>query len=171
MIRRKDQDDRKVPLEDIAVLVLENPSITLTVACLQRLFEQNVVVVVCNAKHMPEALLLPSSANNVHSEVLRLQIQSSLPMTKQLWRQTVQAKIGNQAELLERLNRKGSPRVRQLVREVKSDDSDNREGVAARIYWQELFDDPTFIREREGNATNSLLNYGYAILRAATAGL
>jgi CRISPR-associated protein Cas1 len=168
-IQRQDQEDRTIPLEDIAVLVLENPAITLTVACLQRLFEQVVVVVVCDAKHMPDALLLPSSANHVHAEVLRLQIEASLPLTKQLWRQTIQAKIRNQAELLERLDRKGSSRLRQMGREVKSDDADNREGVAARVYWQNLFGDPTFVREREGEAPNSLLNYGYAVLRAATA--
>lgn len=169
LIRGKDREDRTVPIEDIAVIVLESSAITLGVALLQRLFEAGVVVIVCDAKHMPEAILLPSNDNHVHAEVLRFQIEASLPVTKRLWKQTVQAKIQNQAVLLEHFGRDGFQRLKRLAREVKSDDADNREGAAARHYWGCLFESDAFMRERGGEGTNAFLNYGYAILRAATA--
>lgn len=169
LVHRPDQEERTVPLEDIGVLVLENPAITLGVALLQRLQDLNVAVVICDDKHMPGSMLLPFSANHVHGEVLRFQIEASLPLTKRLWQQTVQAKIRNQGELLRLLGRSTASRLLEMAREVRSNDADNREGVAARLYWQSMFEDQDFVRDREGPAPNSLLNYGYAILRAATA--
>ncbi len=169
LVRRQDQEDRTVPLEDIGVIVLENQAITLGVALLQRLQALNVAVVVCDEKHMPGSMLLPFSANHVHGEVLRFQIEASLPLTKRLWQQTVQAKIRNQAGLLRLLGRSTAPKLFEMAKEVRSNDVDNREGVAAKIYWPTLFEDQDFVRDREGSAPNSFLNYAYAILRAATA--
>lgn len=171
LIRKRDseQEDRTVPIEDIGIVVLENPAITLGLALIQRLVENNVAVIFCDPKHMPGAMLLPADANHVHAEVLRLQIEAKLPPLKRLWQQTVQAKIRNQADLLRRRNPDAAAQLDRLAGEVRSDDADNREGVAARLYWQHLFGDPGFTRERDAPGENALLNYGYAILRAATA--
>jgi CRISP-associated protein Cas1 len=170
-IQRRDIEceDRTIPIEDIAFILLENPAITLSVALIQRLQENKVCVIFCNATHHPEGILLPHSGNTIHGEILRLQIEASTPLPKRLWQQTVQAKISNQANLLKNRGIASAKLLYQLVPKVKTDDPDNREGVAARIYWQNLFGEKSFVRDREGSSPNSIFNYGYSILRAATA--
>ncbi len=158
---------KSVPIEDIGIVILENPMTKITLPALNALVESNVAVVLCNDSRMPSAMLQPMVGNSVQGEVFRQQVAASEPLKKGLWRQTVEAKIKNQAALLFKLGLDGS-RVLQYSLNVKSGDSDNREGAAARAYWQELFG-ADFIREQYGDAPNGLLNYGYTILRAATA--
>lgn len=155
------------PIEDTAVLMLEHPQLTYTHAALQELMAHNVAVVFCGADHHPAGLLLPLSGNVLQHHRFKNQIEASVPLNKQLWQQTVKAKILNQAAVLESLDKNGQA-LRQMASEVMSGDSGNHEARAAKAYWGQLFMDE-FRREREGVWPNAALNYGYAVLRAATA--
>ena len=101
------------------------------------------------------------------NELFRFQIDASEPLKKNLWKQTIEAKIRNQAALLHKLGKNGNL-LKPFYSNVKSGDPDNREGVAARIYWAEMYG-PDFTRDRYGSWPNNLLNYAYIVLRAAVA--
>lgn len=159
------KNEKTVPIEDIALVVLENPQITVTLPTLQQLNANNVAVICCDDKHMPASMLLNLDGHHLQSELFRQQLDSTQPLKKQLWQQTIQCKIKNQAAMLKS---KGKPMgaLLSLAASVKSDDTSNREGTAAREYWSLLFGNG-FIRDRYGDAPNPFLNYGYIILRAA----
>lgn len=161
-------EDRTFPVEDIGFVVLESPQITLTVPVLQHLMDNNVAVIVCNQKHLPSGMFLNLDGNYIQQEVFDSQINASKPLRKNLWKQTVEEKIRNQARLIKKIG-KDPRKLFALASNVKSDDSENQEGVAGHYYWRELFDLDGFSRNPEGPHPNSILNYGYAILRAATA--
>lgn len=157
---------RTVPIEDIGVVVLDNRQITITQGLLDALLENNCALITCDKSRMPVGLMLPLCGNTTQNERFRTQIDASLPLKKQLWQQTIQAKIKNQAALL---HERGVVVSNMLIwsDKVKSGDSDNLEARAAAYYWKNIFpfiDD--FTRGRDGIPPNNLLNYGYAILRA-----
>ncbi|MFH0909450.1 MAG: type II CRISPR-associated endonuclease Cas1 [bacterium] len=172
LIHRPRGDDAKetvIPMEDIGVVMLEDLSVTMSGHALWRLNEQGAAVVLCDERHHPCAMLQSLEGNTTHAEVLRAQLSATQATTKRLWQQTVKAKIGNQAALLELLNRPGAEALKRMADMVKTGDVDNREAVASRQYWSRLFDLAAFVRDPDGSAPNGLLNYGYAILRAAAA--
>lgn len=161
---------RTVPIEDIGEVVLEDRQITVTNVALDALLQNNCAVITCDEKHMPAGMLLPLEGNTIQSERFANQIDASLPLKKQLWQQTVQAKIRNQASVLKRLSGVEVGCMLAWANDVKSGDSDNLEGRAAAYYWKNLFPSlPGFTRDREGEMPNNLLNYGYAIVRAVIA--
>lgn len=161
---------KTIPIEDIGVLIIDNKQITITSGLLEALLENNCAVITCNRNHLPFGLWLPLEKNTLQQERFSAQIEASLPLKKQLWQQTVQAKIKNQAMLLSSTNNVEVGNMLKWVNDVKSGDVENHEGRAAVYYWKMLFPTiPNFIRDREGNAPNNLLNYGYAILRAIVA--
>lgn len=155
------------PIEDIGVVVVENPQVTLTVPLLNAFVENNVAVVFCDNKQMPKSMLMNLDGNTTLQESYRYQIDASQPTKKQLWKQLVECKIRNQGALLQKLE-KDADSLKPYYLNVKSGDSDNREGLASRIYWPLLMGSD-FRREREGQPPNQMLNYGYSILRAAVA--
>ena len=154
------------PIEDLGFLVLDHPQITLSHPVILLLQQQNVAIISCDESHLPLGLMLPISGHVTHSEFLKHQINCSEPLRKQLWKQTVEAKIFQQKEVLRKLNIEHSSLLKYL-NEVKSGDSTNMEGIAAQYYWKHLFDD--FTRERKGDAPNNFLNFGYAVLRSMVA--
>lgn len=156
-----------IPIEDIGVVIIENQQVSITIPLMNALIEGNVQVVVCNDRGMPSAMLQSFEGNNLQGENLRNQIDAGEVLKKQLWKQIVEAKIRNQAALLNKVGQEGSI-LKQYYQNVKSGDTDNREGIAARRYFSELFGE-SFIRDRTLYGINALLNYGYTILRAATA--
>ena len=161
---------RTVPIEDIGVAVLEDRQITITNVALDALLQNNCAVITCDEKHMPAGMLLPLDGNTIQSERFANQIEASLPLKKQLWQQTVQAKIRNQASVLKRMSGVEVGCMLAWANDVKSGDSDNLEGRAAAYYWKNIFPSlPGFTRDREGEMPNNLLNYGYAIVRAVVA--
>ena len=161
---------RTVPIEDIGVVVLEDRQITITNVALDALLQNNCAVITCDEKHMPAGMLLPLEGNTIQSERFANQIEASLPLKKQLWQQTVQAKIRNQASVLKRMSGVEVGCMLAWANDVKSGDSDNLEGRAAAYYWKNIFPSlPGFTRDREGEMPNNLLNYGYAIVRAVVA--
>ncbi len=161
---------RTVPIEDIGVVVLEDRQITITNVALDALQQNNCAVITCDERHMPAGMLLPLDGNTIQSERFANQIEASLPLKKQLWQQTVQAKIRNQASVLKRMSGVEVGCMLAWANDVKSGDSDNLEGRAAAYYWKNIFPSlPGFARDREGEMPNNLLNYGYAIVRAVIA--
>jgi CRISPR-associated protein Cas1 len=157
-----------IPIEDIGVIVLDHPQVTLSQSLLSYLISSNVALISCNEKHHPVGLFLPLDGNSVQSERFRVQLDASEPLKKQLWAQTVAAKVENQARLLERFDI-DAKRLYALVPQIKSGDSDNVEARAAKIYWGALFENHDFVRERFGDVPNPQLNYAYAIMRACVA--
>lgn len=158
-----------IPIEDIGVAILDHPQITITQGLLAALLDNNTAVITCDSTHHPSGLLLPLSVHNIQAERFRAQIDASEPLKKQLWQQTVSAKIVNQAMLLKKRG-VGIQNMLFWAREVKSGDTENHEGRAAAYYWKNLFrDDMKFTRDRFGEPPNNVLNYGYAILRAIVA--
>ena len=169
VIRTKEAPDvtKSVPVEDIGVVVLEHQQTSVTLPLLNALSDNNVAVIFCDAARMPNAMLMNLDSNRTQGGSYRAQIEASEPLKKGIWRQIVEAKIRNQAALLHKLGKDGE-RLKPYYRNVRSGDADNREGIAARIYWAELFG-RDFVRMREGDVPNNLLNYGYTVLRAAVA--
>lgn len=160
-----EREPTSVPIEDIGCVIVENQRVGITIPLLNALTDNNVQVVFCNEHFMPNSMLLNLDNNITQGETLRNQMAASEPLKKQMWKQIVEAKIKNQSRLLDKTAHNGTI-LRPYYQNVKSGDTDNREGIAARLYFQELFGND-FIRDRQMPGINALLNYGYTILRAA----
>ncbi|MBU0692286.1 type II CRISPR-associated endonuclease Cas1 [bacterium] len=167
IIRQNNEQVGKVPLEDLGVLVLDNAMITYTLQLLQLCAENNVAVVFCDNKHMPKSLMQSLSGHNLHSRILAAQTAVSEPIRKRLWQQIVVAKLDAQAHTLEQVGQTATM-IRTIAKAVKSGDPENCEAQAAALYWRLLFGND-FRRDPEVDGINSLLNYGYAVVRAAVA--
>ena len=160
---------RTIPIEDIGILIIDHYGVTITQYCLSQLIENNAGVVVCNDTHHPAGLFLPIDGNSIQCERFKKQIKASKPLLKQLWQQTVTAKIINQASLLKNRNKKFT-NLLSWARKVRSGDPENYEARASVYYWNNLFSkNIKFHRDRYGEPPNNLLNYGYAVLRAIIA--
>ncbi len=161
------------PIEDIGVVVLDNRRITITQGLLEALLENNCAVITCDSHSLPVGLMLPLYGNSTQNERFRYQLEASLPLRKQLWQQTIKAKIENQAAVLSACSGTPVKNMKRWADDVRSGDPDNVEGHAAAYYWRNFFSTITglemFTRSREGMAPNNILNYGYAILRAVVA--
>jgi len=156
-----------VPIEDIGYIVIDHPEIYLSIPAMNLLIENNTAVIICNKNHLPNGLLLNLNSHHIQQEIFKNQINASVPLKKQLWQQTIVEKITNQGILLQKTTSKKN-NFDFLASKVLSGDSSNMEGVAASFYWKVFFEQK-FKRERFGDYPNNFLNYGYAILRAATA--
>lgn len=168
VITFKDNKDTVTrPIEDIGFVVIENPQVSISVPLLNELADNNVSVIFCDKKQMPRTMLMTLEGNTTQQESYKYQMEASAPMKKNVWKQLVECKIRNQALLLNTLGKDGDA-LKPYYMNVKSGDTDNREGAAAREYWSRMFYDG-FKREREGAPPNNLLNYGYTILRSAVA--
>ena len=166
----KQEATRTIPIEDIGVIVLDHKQITLTQGVIEKLLENNCALITCGNNRMPVGLMLPLCGNTTQNERFRSQLNISLPLQKQLWQQTIQYKIRNQASVLGGIRGTIVKNMQAWVKEVKSGDPDNLEARAAAYYWRNLFPEiPDFTRDRGGCPPNNLLNYGYAILRAVVA--
>jgi len=181
VLKRDGQIVGSIPCEDLGLVVVDHPAATYTHSALASLLDAQAALVVCGRDHLPHGILLPMAD---HSEIvhrLHDQLSASKPLKKRLWKQLIQAKIRAQAANLD----PDSPPYRKLMqfaREVRSGDPTNREAQASRVYWSAWLvnvEDPTsrdrqgaeaaFQRNPDGEPPNALLNYGYAILRAAVA--
>ena len=156
-----------VPIEDIGFVVLENQESYISLPALSKLSSNNVAVIFCNNKHMPQSMLLNLDTHHIQQEHFRNQLNASEPLKKQLWQQVIKHKINHQADLLSLTGNTSNP-LKHYASKVLSGDTENREGAAAAYYWKHLFDFD-FKRERQGAYPNLFLNYGYIILRAAVA--
>lgn len=159
------------PIEDIGIIVIESEQVTLSSYLISRLLENNVGIIFCDAKHMPANMILPLQANTLQSEKSIAQIQASAPLKKQLWQQTISAKILNQGAVLNKVMGLNVGNMIKWSASVRSGDPENLEGRAAAYYWRNMFSDSEkFRRDKDGDdIINVFLNYGYAILRAIIA--
>jgi CRISPR-associated protein Cas1 len=165
----KKEAQATVPIEDIGVVILDDQRIVITQSLIEGLLENNVALITCNKSHHPTGLMLNLAGNQLQSAKFQAQVAAAQPLVKQLWQQTIKAKIGNQAKLLQRLGNEAG-NLSKWATDVRSGDPDNLEARAAAYYWKKLFPEvPDFRREREGPPPNNLLNYTYAILRAIIA--
>jgi CRISPR-associated protein Cas1 len=158
---------KTIPIEDIGLVVLEHPQITLTSILLEKLMDQKVALISCNSKYMPSGMHLPFDSNTEQTARMRTQMEATIPLKKQLWQQTIKAKIQNQANVLMRLG-ENNERLLYLKEKVLSGDSKNCEAQAASFYWSKLYGNE-FVRSRIRETPNAQLNYGYAILRSLMA--
>ena len=162
-------ETRSTPIEDIGIVILDHQQITISQALIAKLLTNNVAFITCDNTHHPTGMMLNLDGNTLQSLKFQAQVEATVPLKKQLWQQTISAKLNNQAAMLEAI-RIPAKNLRNLAAEVKSGDSENNEAVAAAYYWKNIFPDfLEFKRERYGPPPNNLLNYGYAILRAVIA--
>jgi CRISPR-associated protein Cas1 len=169
VIERKDEPNVSAPIEDIGLVILDHQQITISQALIAKLLANNVALITCNDTHHPTGMLLTLDGNTLQSQKYQAQLEASLPLKKQLWQQTIEFKISNQAAVLAEV-REEHRYLLKLASTVKSGDIENSEAKAASYYWKRIF--PAFLafsRHREGAPPNNLLNYGYAILRAIVA--
>ena len=161
---------RSIPIEDIGIIILDHQQITITQGVIAALLNNSAAIITCDSSRMPIGLILPLTGNKLYNERFRKQIEVSLPLKKQLWQQTIKAKLQNQGLCLQKNTQKSYAPLIKMAQDVKSGDCDNYEAQGAVYYWRNIFPDQTdFVRDREGDPPNNLLNYGYAILRAVIA--
>lgn len=170
LLIKTEERETAVAIEDIGVLVIDHPQISVTHAVLHKLLDNNAAVITCNDKHHPTGLLLNLDGHTQQSEKFQAQVEASEPIKKQLWQQTIRSKISNQAAVLD-IWEIDSAYMKRCEKMVLSGDTSNQEAQASRYYWNNLFqeEDPYFSRHRFGDYPNNFLNYGYAILRATVA--
>lgn len=167
-LQRDGQTIGQIPCEDIGTVVVDHPQVTYTQSALASLAESGATVVICGRNHLPAALLLPLAD---HGEVVwRIASQQAVraPARKQLWRQLVRAKIRAQAANLD-ADCPARRKLLDMAGEVRSGDPTNREAQAARVYWAHWLPEGPFRRDPDLRGLNALLNYGYAVVRAAIA--
>jgi CRISPR-associated protein Cas1 len=156
-----------VPIEDLGVLMLDHPQVTISHQLIQRLMQHQVVLISCDPSHMPHGIMLPLYGHSEYSQRSRVQLDVSEPLKKQLWKQTVEAKIYNQSKVLKNYGLDEKP-LQEYYNNIKTGDSSNMEGIAAQYYWRRLIH-PEFIRSRFGELPNAFFNFGYIVLRSMVA--
>ena len=162
------EDSIPVPLEDIAVIVIEAREVVLTAPLLSALAQNGITLLSCDEQFLPCGQWLPFAQYHRSLKILKLQMNMTVPQKKQLWQQIVKQKIRNQAWLLDYSGHDiAAQRLNALADGVKSGDKDFHESQAAALYFPLLFGDD-FTRGQE-NGINGSLNYGYSIIRSAIA--
>jgi CRISPR-associated protein Cas1 len=155
--------------DDINTIILYGNNVTLTNACIQKCLEHKVPIVFCNKSYMPCGMLLSSFSTAIYGKRLQIQINASKPKIKQAWRQIITEKLKNQGKCLESFGQaQAAQKLIEMSKQVRSGDASFKEGVGARIYFENIFE--TFLRNSDGqDVINSALNYGYAIIRSCIA--
>ncbi len=166
-ISGKGEQEARVPLDDIGVLLCNAHGLTYSNDLMTELARRGVSVVLCGNNYLPVAWLWPLEGNHIQAQRMRRQLEAPLPLRKRLWQALVKAKIVQQENILDLL---GVPDggLKELAGRVRSGDPDNVEAQAARRYWPRIFS-RDFRRERYGAMPNGFLNYGYTVLRSAMA--
>lgn len=159
---------QQIPIEDIGLIVLDHGQITFSQGIVNALTDQNAAMLWCNDKHIPNGMLVNIAGSSTFTEKLRTQLEASEPLKKQLWKQTIQQKIINQAHVLDLLGHDGTP-LRKMSEKVGSGDPENIEGRAAARYWDLILRKYQVTRGQDEPMPNPFFNYAYAILRAITA--
>ncbi len=156
-----------IPIEDIGTIILDHRDISLSTSLIESLSINNVATIVCGQNHNPSAMFMPLDSHFVQAERFQVQIEASKSLKDQIWTEIIRSKIINQSHFLNHIN-KNSDYLISLSNNIKIGDLTNREAIASKYYWKELFE-KNFKRERFGRCPNDFLNYGYTILRSAVA--
>ena len=172
LVLKSEIRENAIPIEDIGFLVLDHAEIYLSIPAMNLIVENNAAIIICGSNHLPNGMFLNLNSHHIQQEIFKNQIEASIPLKKQLWQQTIIEKIKNQGALLEKITTNKNT-FEFLASKVLSGDTSNMEGVAAQQYWKNFplpnHEKDGIKRERYGDYPNNFLNYGYAILRAATA--
>ena len=172
LVLKSEIRENAIPIEDIGFLVLDHAEIYLSIPAMNLIVENNTAIIICGSNHLPNGMFLNLNSHHIQQEIFKNQIEASIPLKKQLWQQTIIEKIKNQGALLEKITTNKNT-FEFLASKVLSGDTSNMEGVAAQQYWKNFplpnHEKDGIKRERYGDYPNNFLNYGYAILRAATA--
>lgn len=164
------EDGREIgrtPLDQIAGVIVHAHGTTWSTSLLTELADRGAPVVLCGSNHAPRSVLMPLEGHHAQGGRLRAQWRAKTPLMKQAWKQIVAAKIAMQAAALEAAGQPPAP-LRMMIRKITSGDGTNVEAQAARHYWPRMMGDG-FRRDTGAPGVNALLNYGYTVLRAATA--
>lgn len=162
----KQEEIMSLPIEDINALVIDSYGVTLSTQLLSELAQSKVLVVICNQNHLPNAIILPYEIHSRHAKITDAQLSLTKPMKKRLWQRIICQKITNQALVLEYFNLPHSVDLFKLATQIKSGDTDNRESIAARLYFDDLLDGAT---RQSPIWYNSALNYTYTLVRTMIA--
>ena len=165
-IKAENQEVGSVPLDDIAVLMISAQGCSFSKNILAELAERGALTILCGKNYTPTAIMYPVAGQYQQAGIIQLQIDASLPLKKNMWKRIVEIKLHHQALALREYDETKADFIESLSKTVKSGDSDNREGFGARVYWSSLFGNK-FIRDKDGNGINALLNYGYAVMRSS----
>lgn len=166
-VSQNGQEIGRTPLDQIAAVIVHAHGITWSTSLLCELAEQGAPVVICARNHAPKSVLLPIEGHHAQGARMRAQWQAKMPLMKKAWKQIVIAKVQMQAAALLAIGEAPAP-LFMMLRKITSGDGTNIEAQAARYYWPRMMGDD-FRRDAAGGDANALLNYGYTILRAATA--
>lgn len=167
IVSNEKEEIGRVPLEDVAILILDHAYVSYTLQLMQACLKENIIVIFCNEKHLPAAILLPFEAHTTQAEIYQRQFAVKEPTKKQLWQKVIQGKLKAQADVILAYHGNATT-IQRMIAQVKSGDTSQREGAAAKYYWKELFG-KSFKRDPELDGINAFLNYGYAVIRAAVA--
>jgi CRISPR-associated protein Cas1 len=167
VIERPECPKATLPIEDIGVVIVDDVRATYTQAVFLELLAAGATVLVTGRDHLPAGMMLPLDAHHVQTERHRAQVEASEPVKKRIWQALVAAKIAQQAEVLAHFRGEHGG-LAPMSKRVRSGDPDNLEAQAAQRYWPRLFG-TDFRRDRAADGANALLNYGYAVIRAAVA--
>lgn len=167
VVQCEDTEIGRVPIDDVCSLVVSASGTGITVPLLLALAERGVPVALCDSKRLPSAWVLPVVGHHAQTRIMSAQADAPKALNDRLWQFIVQHKIAQQAAALECIGKNASG-FRELIKLVRSGDPDNIEARAAQLYWPSLFG-AGFKRDREADGVNSLLNYGYTVLRSAIA--
>ncbi|VAX37909.1 CRISPR-associated protein Cas1 [hydrothermal vent metagenome] len=183
ILKRDGEQIGQIPCEDIGMVIVDHPATSISLPAISLLMKEKAAFIICGTDHLPQGMFLPFADHTQIVTRLHTQIDAPKPLQKRLWKQIVQAKIRAQADNLQS-NSAPHKLLMNLAKDVKAGDTTNREAHAAKVYWQNWLTCPDDIevddegleiiadayrRDRHGDSPNSLLNYGYAILRAAVA--
>ena len=163
-IKHKTELLGRVPIDDISVLILSAQGVTFSKNVLNALAERNGITILCGKNYIPQSIVMPVANHYLYTKNIKNQINCSQPFKKRIWQQLVIKKIQNQAFVLKSYGKEYRD-LENIAKSVKSGDTDNREAYAAKLYWKRLFG-KGFIRDKNGDGVNALLNYGYAVMRA-----
>ena len=167
VIDRPDQPKVTRPIEDLGVVIVDDVRATYTQSVFLELLDAGATVLVSGRNHLPVGLMLPLDAHHVQTERHRAQVAAKEPVKKRVWQAIIRTKIAQQAAVLTYFTG-GHAGLAHMALRVRSGDPDNIEAQAAQRYWPRLFG-AVFRRDRDADGVNALLNYGYAIIRAAVA--
>lgn len=167
VVERPDQAKATLPIEDLGVVIVDDICASYTQSVFLELLAAGATVMVTGRDHLPAGMMLPLDAHHVQTERHRAQVEASEPAKKRAWQALIRSKIAQQAAVLTHFTGENAG-LAAMARRVRSGDPDNLEAQAAQRYWPRLFG-VTFRRDRDAEGINALLNYGYAVVRAAAA--
>jgi CRISPR-associated protein Cas1 len=167
IVAKQDDGEARIPLEDLAWLVIDNPQVTLTTSLLSACMKAGVAITLTDETHTPCGMALPFHRHFQQGETARLQVEMTSPLKKRLWQAIIQMKIRNQATALQACGKDGARTLQGAASRVGSGDIENVEARAAKYYFGRLFG--KFARNDEADVRNAMLNYGYAVIRSGVA--